>query len=209
MSDQKESSFFDDVLDVVGTVAPGICAALGVPGWAVLGVKAIGQAILGKDDATEEEVAAAVKNATPEQLLALRDADYKFQADMKKLEIDIFQLRVNQEQNFLLDVQDARKSFSENDRVFWLGIIVLSVFAAVMGLSMYGSYVILTNGLTIKDPGIIAAVFGFLGTVVGYVASNAQQVVGFFFGSSMGSSQKSDAMASAFGNLSSAFGKKV
>jgi hypothetical protein len=47
----------------------------------------------------------------------------------------------------------------------------------------------------------VAAVFGFLGTVVGYVAANAQQVVSYFFGSSRGSQDKSAAMAEAIKSL--------
>ena len=36
------------------------------------------------------------------------------------------------------------------------------------------------------------------GTVIGYVSANAQQVVGFFYGSSKVSETKTDAMAAAF-----------
>ncbi|TCG03738.1 hypothetical protein BZM27_46190 [Paraburkholderia steynii] len=41
-------------------------------------------------------------------------------------------------------------------------------------------------------------VAGFVGTVIGYVSANAQQVVGFLYGSIKGSEQKTDAMAAAF-----------
>ncbi|KAJ3472618.1 hypothetical protein NLI96_g13304 [Meripilus lineatus] len=49
-------------------------------------------------------------------------------------------------------------------------------------------------------------VSGFIGTIIGYVASNATQVVSFYFGSSKGSEQKSEAMATAF---TQAFGGTV
>jgi hypothetical protein len=42
-----------------------------------------------------------------------------------------------------------------------------------------------------------AIVSALIGTVVGYVAANAQQVVGYFFGSSKGSADKTDALAAA------------
>ncbi|WP_269533653.1 hypothetical protein [Chitinimonas sp. BJYL2] len=43
------------------------------------------------------------------------------------------------------------------------------------------------------DPNLVAVVFGF----IGYAAYAAQQVAGFFFGSSRGSDEKTRAMADA------------
>lgn len=198
----SEDSFFDDVLDVVGTVAPGLAAALVAPGWAVMGVRAIGKALLGDEKASEEQVRDAIRAASPEDLIKLREEDNRFQEAMANLNVDIFALQVQQENNYLQDVQNARGIHGDDPKIFWLGVLILMTFANVMAFSMYGCYVILSGGITIKDPGVIAAVFGFLGTVVGYVAANAQQVVGFFFGSSSGSSKKSDAIADAISNFS-------
>lgn len=99
---------------------------------------------------------------------------------------------------------DARAKHSQNQSVFWLGVAIILSFAVVVGVSLWGSYLLLSGGITIKDVGIVAAVFGFLGTVVGYMAANAQQVTGFFFGSSKGSGDKTDAMARAFQQLGAA-----
>ena len=53
----------------------------------------------------------------------------------------------------------------------------------------------------IKDVAIVATVAGLVGTVVGYVAANAQQVVSYFFGSSRGSADKTAAMATTISRL--------
>lgn len=60
----------------------------------------------------------------------------------------------------------------------------------------------------IKSPAIVFLVFisTLFSVVIGYVASNATQVVSFYFGSSKGSEQKSEAMATA---LTQAFGTPV
>ena len=42
-----------------------------------------------------------------------------------------------------------------------------------------------------------AIVSALIGTVVGYVAANVQQVMGYFFGSSKGSADKTDALVAA------------
>lgn len=60
----------------------------------------------------------------------------------------------------------------------------------------------------IKSPAIVFLVFisTLFSVVIGYVASNATQVVSFYFGSSRGSEQKSEAMATA---LTQSFGTPV
>ena len=80
---------------------------------------------------------------------------------------------------------------------FWLGISILALFAITMIMSLYGAYQILLGGIIVKDVSVVAAISGFIGTIIGYIASSAQQVIGFFYGSSVGSKQKSDAMAAA------------
>jgi len=49
----------------------------------------------------------------------------------------------------------------------------------------------------VKDVSVVAAVSGLVGAVVGYVAANAQTVVNFIYGGSLGSEKKTDAMSAA------------
>jgi hypothetical protein len=76
-----------DWKSIVRTVAPGIATALGGP-LAGIAVSAIGNA-LGIDEPTQEKVIAAVKGATPDDLLKLKQAEQEFILQMKKLEIDV------------------------------------------------------------------------------------------------------------------------
>ena len=105
---------------------------------------------------------------------------------------------------YLQDVQSARATMGRDSGVYWLGITILLVFAGVMGAVLWGSFAILTGGITIKDVAVVATVSGLVGTVVGYVAANAQQVVGYFYGSSQGSKAKTDALAEAVTKAASA-----
>ena len=109
---------------------------------------------------------------------------------------------------YIGDVQGSREKFAANQGVFKLGIVILLVFSASVGLSMWGAYLLLSGGITIKDIGIVAAVFSFLGTIVGYMAANAQQVVGYFFGSSKGSGDNREALAASVTHLDQALGRK-
>lgn len=185
-----------DWKSVVKTVAPWLGNAIGGPLGGVAMRKLAG-AVLGDEDASEDQLAEAIAKATPEQLLAIKNADHEFEKSMRELGIKEQALYVD-------DTRNARETHKGDPAVFRLGIAVLVTFALVMGVALYGAYEILTGGMQIKEVGMVAAVFGLIGTIVGYVAGNAQQVVAFFFGSSAGSKQKTEAMAASLASFGKA-----
>jgi hypothetical protein len=79
-----------DWKSLVGSVAPTIATALGGP-LAGMAVKAVGDA-LGVQAPTEDTVSAALANATPDQLAAIKKADQDFAAKMKELDIKLEEL---------------------------------------------------------------------------------------------------------------------
>lgn len=199
------------IKNVIAAIAPTAGLLIGGPLGGMAG-RAIAAAIGVEESGTPAEVAGRVAeaiqsgNLSGDQLVAMKAADIALQVKMKELDLDEQRISGDLDKAFLLDTQNARASHAGDTGVFWLGIAILVIFAAVMGFSMYGSYQILQGGITIKDVGIVAAVFGFLGTIVGYAAANAQQVVSYFFGSSRGSKEKGDAMSDAFKNLPAKLG---
>lgn len=154
----------------------------------------IAKSVTGKP--TPEEAMASL-TSNPELVLQYRTAVLAQEVEMRKLQVEETRL-------FIADTGDARDKFSQNDRVFWLGVIVLVAFAILAAFSMYGCYQLLTKGLSGVDVGTVAAVSAFVGSVIGYMANNAQQVISFFFGSSQGSKDKTDAMAHAVKGLGAA-----
>lgn len=66
---------------IVGTVAPTLATALGGP-LAGIAVKTIATQMLGKPDATEEEVEAAVLGADPQTLIKLKEIEFEFKKAM-------------------------------------------------------------------------------------------------------------------------------
>lgn len=108
-----------DWKSLVKTVAPGLATALGGP-LAGIAVKALGDSLLGDSTASVDQVSQAVLNATPDQLLALKNADAKFQTDMAALGVDVFKIEVD-------DRKDARNraiqmhDFSPN----FIGLVII------------------------------------------------------------------------------------
>lgn len=186
-----------DWKSIIKTAAPVLGTALGGP-LAGAAIKVLGDAVLGNADATQDEVAAAITSGlSPDAIVKMREADNAFKAQMKAMDIDILKLNAQTEAAYLEDVQSARNANGANRAVFWLGIAILITFATLMGFVMYGSFQLLTGGIVLKDVAVASVVSGLIGTVIGYVAGNAQQVVGYYFGSSKGSADKTDALASA------------
>lgn len=196
-----------DVLPTIEHLAPMIATGLGGPlaGGAVAALEAvfgISPAPSASMDDRQGTVATAVTNATPEQLAAVRKADQDYAARMAeagfKDKETLASLAFQEAQAYIEDTANARRANSANQRVFWLGCVILATFAGMVFASLWGSYALLTGQLPVADAATVGMVSGFIGTVIGYVSANAAQVVSFYFGSSKGSEAKTDAMASAF-----------
>lgn len=188
-------------------IAPVIATGLGGP-LAGTAVSVLSNAITGKPNTPQAELEALVsKGLNPEQLAAITQANNDFELAMKEADIDLVKVNNAHTEAYLADTQDARKANGNNESVLKLGVVVLTAFAVVISLAMYGSYEVLTGGIIPKDPATVAAVFGFIGTLLGYVSANAQQVISFYYGSSQGSSAKTDALSDAMKHISIGKGK--
>jgi len=206
-----------DWTSVITKLAPMIATGLGGPlaGGAVAAIESV-FGLSPAPDATIDDrkaaVGATIQNATPEQLAALTKADNDYKMAMAtagfKNQADLAGIALQRDEAVLADVADARKNNSQNPAVMRLAIMVLLTFAIIMGVVLYGCYGLLTGGITVKDVAIVAAVSGLVGSVVGYVAANAQTVINFIFGGSLGSERKTDAMAAAISGTITAAGEK-
>lgn len=172
---------------LVAGIAPAIGTALGGPLVGVA-VSQLGSALLGDPDASEADVAATLASGrlTGDQVVALKAADNAFAVRMKELDIDVMRINQAGDAALIADTADARHVFGKDDNIFLLGCIILGGFAVLMGLELYGLFSLMTGKADV-DPGVLTACGTLIGTITGYVAANAQQVVSFFYGSSKGS----------------------
>jgi hypothetical protein len=181
---------------LISTVAPTIGVMLGGP-MAGTAVSALSNLFLGNPDGTESELSEVIQTGlTPEKIAELQKLDIEHKEFMAKLGFDYAKLNQESELAYVEDTKDARKY--KDPSVFAMGIAILVAFSITMILALIGAYQILSGGIIIKDISVVAGIAGFVGTVIGYVASSAQQVIGYFFGSSAGSVQKTSAMAESF-----------
>ena len=163
---------------LVGTVAPTLGSALGGPLGGMAGA-ILSKIVLGKEKGTEAELATALANVTPEQLLAIKKADQDFAARMKELDIDVFRLET-------ADVQSARSLFSVN---YWpqmtLSALFVGGYFVIMALYISGRVSIPPE---IKDTVTV---------LIGIMSASVTAIMAFWFGSSFGSREKTQALANS------------
>lgn len=160
---------------VVKTVAPGLATALGGP-LAGMAVKTIGDKILGKSDATEDEVSLALQTGGPELLLKLKEADYEFKTAMADAGIKLEEIAAADRASARKRETDTHDSWTP--RVL-AALVICAFFYCV--ISVMSGHV-----PNLNDP-IIA---GTAGTLIGYTSAKADQIVSYYFGSSASSKAK-------------------
>lgn len=177
-------------LPFIGALATG-----GVPALTLTAASAVAEALGRPVDATPAAIEAAVQSATPEQLAAMRETDARLKIAMRQADTEDRRIDADLDKAYLADVDSARKAHGTDTHVLWVGVAILVVWSGLTGMTVYGLYALLTGGVKIQDVGLVATIFTVLGSTVGYVSNIAQQVVGYYFGTSRGSAQKTDLLA--------------
>lgn len=169
-----------DWKNLVGTIAPWIGTALGGP-LGGMAVNAVGEA-LGLSDKTEETIKTALSGATPEQMLALKNADQAFQLQMQSLG---FQNMKDMEAIAVNDRDSARK----REEVVKDNTPKILAYAVTIGF--FGILIFLMLAKvpdTSRD--IINIMLGTLGT-------SWTGIVSYYYGSTSGSAKKTELLANS------------
>lgn len=149
------------------------CTALGTIAPPFGGMAAnVLKKVLGLDKkATEQQITEAVKNASPEQVVALKDAENEFQIKLKELDVDILKLD-QEDRDSARDMQVKSKSK------------IPAILSIVITMGFFGVlYVMLLGGVPEGEKDVLLVMLGSLGTAW-------TGVVNYWFGSSMGSKDK-------------------
>ena len=191
-----------DLKSALASIAPTLATMMGGPllGTAVTALESAFNLAPGSGvDAITKVVQTG--GMTPDIIAAVRAADQKHAEVMGQQGIDVAKMNLDfeaaQTKAVIEDRVDARKSNAGRKEVWDIAVVILATFAVLMGFVLYGCWMILQGGISIKDVSVVAAISGLVGSVVGYVAANAQTVVNFIYGGSLGSEKKTDALAAS------------
>jgi hypothetical protein len=165
----------ETILNLVRTVAPSIAGAVGGP-LASMATRAISEALLGHPDGSQDELVDAAAKATPEQLLALKEAENNFVIRMRELDIDIERI-ANADRDSARNREVATKDWTPR-------ILATAVTSGYFGVLFF----MLIHGLPPNSNSeVMFVMLGTLGTTWG-------GVIAYYFGSSAGSKEKTDAI---------------
>lgn len=164
--------------DAVSAVAPVLATTLGGP-LAGAAVKTISEAVLGKSNGSETEIEVALKNASPELLAQLKQADQQFAEHMATLGVDLERIAHHDR----VSARELAKADIWTPRV--LAGVVMAGFFACVGFVLAGK--VNVSG----EVGVL------VGTMIGYASAKADQVVSFYFGSTANSAEKTRLLAKA------------
>jgi hypothetical protein len=170
---------FSDLGSTIATVAPTIAGALGGP-LAGLAARTIAEAVTGKAEAPRDAWEAAVAAQAPETLAALKQAEATFRQRLAELEIEAERIHAG-------DRADARA------REAATGDVTPRVLAAIV---VAGFFLVIGWMLRYGAPKDEAGVFYLL---LGALTAAFTGVFSYYFGSSAGSKDKTEAMQKLMG----------
>ncbi len=161
---------------VVGAVAPALATALGGP-LAGVAVKAIAGKVLGDENASEDDVAKAVLALPPEAIVKLKEAELAYQTALREAGI-------KEEEVHAKDRGSARaREIALKD--FMPGALA-SLVVIGFGWTLYT--------LVAADKAPPTELRDVLYMLLGALTSALTQVLAYYFGSSSGSKEKTQAL---------------
>lgn len=168
----------------VGSVAPGLAAALGGP-LAGAAVKVLADKLLGAPNASEEDVAAALSSGslTGDQITALKQAEIELQIEMAKID-------QASEAAYMADTASARAQTVDlakaESPLAWGAAIVSTLIVVGFFTAVYLLFVI--------DRTWDERTANLLNVLFGALTVSFTQVANYWLGSSAGSKRAGDAV---------------
>lgn len=173
----------------IGTIAPWLAGTLGTP-VAGVAVKAICDLFgLNSGTATPENVTAALAGATPDQLIALKQADIKHQEFMAQIGYDHLDKLVDAE---VKDRDSARnREIQVKDRTpAHLAYMIIGGFFGVATAQLVALMGWPDVAAKIPPQGWV-----IIGNISGYLAAEAKAAAAYYFGTTQDSGRKTELLA--------------
>ena len=153
-------SKFKALKNIVGALCPQIGVAMNTPlGGMAANVVA---EVLGCEP-SPKKIEQAIQNATPDQLLALKKAEQEFETNLKEMEVDIYNLEIQ-------DRKNARETFAAD----WTPKFIATI--TVIGFLIY-IFMITIYPINEDADDAINLILGYLSGVVASITS-------YYYGSS-------------------------
>lgn len=159
--------------ETLGALAPTLATALGGP-LAGAATKFLSNKLLGDENADEEQLEQFILGANPEQLANIKQLDNDFKLEMKRLDIDVIALSVE-------NTKSAREMAKVN---MWPQILLSILFVVGYFAILVMMFVdFISPSEAMKDPLLV---------LLGVMTREMPTIMQFWFGSSFGSKNKTE-----------------
>ncbi len=162
---------------IVSAVAPTLATVLGGP-LAGAAVGALSKSILGTPDGKEADIAKAIVSGNPDILEKIISAENSFKLDMERLGVDVERIHA-----------DDRKSARERERDTQDPTVRRLAYLYTVGYFM-ALWAVWKFGIPNDARDVMI-------TLLGVLTAAQAAIMNYYFGSSAGSSRKTDAMTKA------------
>jgi len=151
---------------LIGSVAPTIATALGGP-VAGMAVKALSGALFGHEDASQDEIQAALANPTADQLAAIKKIDADFKVQMKSLDIDLERIAASD--------RDSARNYAILTHDLTPRIIAILVIAAWVVVQWFLLHNIIPDAMRELIARVLGTLDGALMLVLSYYFGSAHK----------------------------------
>jgi len=154
------------------TIATGL---LGPAGGTVAAI--VAPAIFGDDEKrSPEEIAEYIlEHQSPELFLKLKELEIQVKRDLRHMDIDVFALEVEN--------QKSARDMYEKTRTIMVPVLAVTIVVGFFGLAALFTWAVLIADKPIPES-------TQLGMIISAVMASLYAVINFFFGSSLGSKEK-------------------
>jgi len=149
---------------IIRGLAPSLATALGGP-LAGIATKAISDGLLGKGDASDEEIYKSLMS--PEGLAKLKDIENAFELKMKELDVDLERIAVDNTKN----ARQLAKDTSITPQVILSGVFISGFFLLL--------WMLLASSMELDD-----SMKMLVSGLIGVVGTNVTLIMKFWFGGS-------------------------
>ena len=167
-----------DISQILKVVCPWIASAVGGP-FGGMAVEAAANA-LGIGTKTTDAIKQAISGATPEQMLALKNADQAFAESMQKLGFDHVEKLQEMADSNVKDARNMENTTRSNVPALLALVIVVGFFGILIGM--------MAKVLSVTDNQALLILLGALSAAFG-------AVMNFYFGSTSESGRKTEIIA--------------
>lgn len=197
MADTSTSNDLTQLANAVRPVSPSLAQALGGPSAGIV-VAALGRCLLQDVQASPDDILAALKKGDPATQNAILAAEESCQLRLRESGSGLAELSPDVAKALIeADVQKTQAQYADTEGARARQIATHDITNAVLAYGVSLGFFVIVFVLMRYGDHVTSVYKDLLYTLLGVVGTGWANIIGFYFGSSAGSAQKTQALTAA------------